>query len=130
MLIKSVEPSEAVPVLLGMPENAGLTPSQWRAFCNRRGFVAFAAEQDGELVGCAVAESCPHRVHIHSLEGDTEACQFLLKRLVMLAGERDMTARAPSDRLDVRDMLKGLGFVRQGDGGPSPFYRWSRNEDL
>jgi hypothetical protein len=130
LIIKSVDPATTVPVLLGMPKNAGMPLSQWRAFCQERGLLAFAAERDGGRVGFAVADSCPHRVHVRFLEGDTETCRLLLRRLVLLAGERDMTARVPCERDDVQEMLGDRGFVRQGvegcDDAPSFFYPWSR----
>jgi hypothetical protein len=134
LVIRRVDPAEALPLFWDIPPWSRITPSQWGAFCKRRALVAFAAEQDGDLAGFAVAESRPGVVHILNLEGGTDACRLLLSRLVMLAGERDMSGWCPAARSDVVEMLEGSGFDREGEddfqGRPSHLYRWRRNQDV
>ena len=100
----------------------------------RKGLSALVAERDGELMGFAVAESCPRALHILDLEGDTKACRLLLDRMVMLAGERDMTAWLPLGRPDLHRMVRRLGFARSRSGNyqgrASCFYYWERNRDV
>jgi hypothetical protein len=128
LTIRPIDPTQVE------PEEAGLTRAEWLAFCRERGLVAFAAERGEELVGLAVAETDAKVVHVAILEGDTNTCHALLDRLVMLAGERDMSGWVPVDRLDVQRLAEQLGFVRvaTGDfeGVPSSLYYWSRNADL
>ena len=134
LVVRSVDPAEALPLFWDIPPWSRITPSQWGAFCKRRALVALAAEQDGELAGFAVAESRPGVVHILNLEGGTDACRRLLGRLVMVAGERDMSGWCPAARPDVREMLEGRGFEPEGEddilGRPSHLYRWRRNEEV
>ncbi len=128
LTIRSVDPTQAV------PDDLGMTPREWLAYCRERGLIAFAAEADDDLVGFAAAESDHHAVHILILEGDADACRVLLDRLVRLAGERDMSGWIPADRRDIRRLVRRLGFVRVGEaeagGRPSHFYYWCRNDDV
>jgi hypothetical protein len=126
--IRSVDPTEA------MPDDVDMTPKEWLAFCRERGLVAFAAEREEEFVGYVAAESDAQAVHVVLLEGDTETCRVLLDRLVMLAGERDMSGWVPADRRDVRRIVRRLGFVRMAaaeiEDRLSYFYYWCRNDDV
>jgi hypothetical protein len=130
-VIHHLDLAQGVPAFGATREDAGMTLQQWRDFCRRRGLMALSVEQDGEVVGLAVAESCPHRLHIRRLGGDNQACQLLLRRLVLLAGERDMTGWVAADRPDVAELFTRLGFVRQAEaevgGVPAYFYFWDRN---
>jgi hypothetical protein len=93
--------------------------------------VALAAEQDEELVGFAVAESIPQVLHILTLKGDPDCCGLLLQRLVMLAGERDVSGWFPLDQVEVRKVLKDLGFVPYSFRSEhSCYYRLNRNQDV
>jgi hypothetical protein len=134
LVIRSVDPAEALPLFWDIPPSARIRPSRWRSFCKRLGVVALAAEEDGDLLGFAVAESNARVVHFLNLEGGTDACRLLLTGLVMLAGERDMSGWCPAARPDVRKMLEGRGFEPEGKddvgGRPSYLYRWRRNEDV
>ena len=134
LVIRRVDPAEALAMFWDIPPSARIRPSRWRSFCKRLGVVALAAEQDGEVVGFAVAESNPRVVHFLNLEGGADACSLLLNRLVMLAGERDVSGWCPAARPDVREMLEGRGFEPEGEddilGRPSYLYRWRRNEDV
>jgi hypothetical protein len=49
---------------------------------------------------------------------------------VLLAGERDVSCRVPVERLDLRRMLLGLGFVRRAGGCCSIIYYWDRNRGV
>jgi hypothetical protein len=128
VIICSVDPTRVV------PDDSGLTRKEWLAFCQERGLVAFAALVSEELVGFVAAESDPHAVHILVLEGDTQTCRLLLDRMVMLAGERDVSGWVPISRGDVQQMAERLGFVRMAEaepgGRPSYFFYWSRNGDV
>ena len=134
IVIRQVDPVEALPVYWVAFPSCGVAPSHWDAFCKHRGYVTFVAERDGAQVGFAVAESQPRGVHVLNLEGDTGACRRLLERLVMLSGERDMSGWVPIVRKDIRQMLCKLGFQRQHrkvfQGCASYLYRWNRNEDV
>jgi hypothetical protein len=129
--IHPVDPAEAALAFGGLAEKDDLTPAEWASYCHRKGLIVFAAERDGELVGFAVAESCPHRIHVRRLEGDTHTCRRLLGRLVRAAGERDLSGWVPTDRPDLRRMFRRLGFIRGGrghpEGRPASFYYWDRN---
>ncbi len=130
LAINSVDPVEAIPLFLCLPH--GPLPADWPSFCEESGLLALAAEQDGELVGFAIAQSYPRSLHILSVEGNLRICRSLLGRLVKLAGERNMSSWCPAERRNVCKILKGLGFTRQSRatlmGKPSYFYRWDRNE--
>jgi len=114
LVIRSVEPAQAVPLFWEVPLSAGVTGRRWKAYCKRRGLVALAAEQEGDLVGFAVAESRPNLVHVLSLEGYPDTCRRLLGRLVRLAGERDVSASCLSSRPALLAVLEEKGFVRVG----------------
>jgi len=94
--------------------------------------LAWAAEQDGDLVGFTVAESHARGVRVLTLEGGTAICQLLLDKLVRLAGERDVSGWCPADRPDVQKLFETRGFLRQYlddfQGCPSYLYHCSRNE--
>ena len=132
LVIRNVDPSDAVNLFGESPPLLGMTPIQSAALCRRRGLVAFAVEENCMLAGFTIAQSRPRGVHIIGLEGRTDACRFLLKRLVRLAGERDLSAWCPAAREDVQQLLDRQGFVREcgGDfqGRPSFLYRLRRNE--
>ena len=134
LVIRSVDPAEALAMFWDIPPSARIGLSRWRSYCERLGLVALAAEEDGELVGFALAESNARVVHFLNLEGGTDACRLLLTRLVMLAGERDLSGWCPAARPDVAEMLEGRGFEPEGEddilGRPSYLYRWRRNEDV
>jgi hypothetical protein len=104
-----------------------------QSYCRSKGLLVFVAERDDDLVGYAVAESCPHRVHVRRLEGDTDTCRLLLDRLVGAAGERDLSGWVPAGRPDLRRLFRRRGFVRVGrgyhEGRPAYFYFWDRNKD-
>src|ERR1700732_3300481 len=91
LVIRQVDPARALPAFWSTSPSCGVKPSHWAAFCEHRGYVAFAAEREGNRVGFAVAESRPNVLHVLDLEGDAKVCGRLLERLVMLAGERDMS---------------------------------------
>jgi len=131
VVIRSVDPVEAVPLFLCMPEET-LLPPEWPLYCKERGLLALVAEVDGELVGFAVAESHRQVVHILSLEGDGSACRLLLERLVRLAGERDVSGWFAAERTDILDSVEQRGFAHRGradlDGRLMYFYAWEQNE--
>jgi hypothetical protein len=132
LTLRAINPTRAIASFCETPPLTGLTSEQFQAFCQRRGLLAFAAEEDGILAGFAIAESQPGGVHVLSLEGDKKACHLLLERLVQLAGERDMTVWCPTTHDYVLDLLEGRGFVRrrQDDfqGRPSFLYHKEANE--
>jgi hypothetical protein len=68
------------------------------------------------------------------LEGTAPACRLLLRRLVLVAGERDISGWFPAGRPDVLRMAEEVGFRRQfrddSHGRPAYLYYWSRNEDV
>jgi hypothetical protein len=127
--IHAVEPAEASV----LAEKDYLSPGEWESYHRRKGLLVFAAEQDDDLVGFAVAESCPHRILIRRLEGDTDTCASLLDRLVQAAGERDLSGWVPAGRPDLRRLFRRRGFTRVGrgypGGRPAQFYFWDRNKD-
>ena len=77
------------------------------------GVFALAAEEWGELVGFAVARSCPQAICFLWLEGDLRTCRSLVDRLVRQAGERDVCGWCPVYRTDLRRLLEQRAFVRQ-----------------
>jgi hypothetical protein len=126
-----VDPVLSIPVFSGLEEFIELPPTGWDALCQARGLLALAAEQDEELVGFAVAESSPQVLHILTLKGDPNVCRLLLQRLVMLAGERDVSGWFPLDQVEVRKMVERLGFVPNTfQSEHSCYYRWNRNQDV
>jgi hypothetical protein len=133
LVIHRLDPVEAVPGFWGTPPSGGLSPRLWEALCKERGLVAFAAREDEEVAGFAVAESHSNLVHVLNLEGDARACRLLLDRLVRLAGERAVGGWFPVARTDLREMLEGLGFTRicqdEFRGRPSYLYRRGRRLD-
>ena len=134
LVIRKVDPSDAAEFFGESPPLVGMTPTQSAALCRRRGLVAFAVEENGWPAGFSIAHSGPRGVHIIGLEGRPDACRFLLKRLVRLAGERDLSAWCPAARKDVQGVLDRQGFVRECGGVfqglPSFLYRLRRNEAL
>jgi hypothetical protein len=132
--IHSLDPAEDVLACKGMAQESGLTPQQWQEYCLRRGVVVFVVESDGEVVGLAVVESCRHRLQIRRLEGDADTCRLLLRRLVLLAGERDLTGWVAADRPGLRRLFCQRGFIFQGKGEvggrPAFFYFWDRSSEL
>jgi hypothetical protein len=121
--IRELDPVAYVPLLLDGWSPAGRRTGSWAAFCRDRGFVVFAAEEDGELAGFAVAESHPRFLLVLTLEGTAEACRLLLALLVRRAGERHVHGWFPADRPDVRDLLVGAGF-EPGERGTVGGRRW------
>jgi hypothetical protein len=134
LVIRQVNPATALPAFWGASPSCGVKPAHWDAFCKHRGYFTFVAERDGDQVGFAVAESHPNVLNVINLEGDARVCRRLLERLVMVAGERNMSGWFPIARKDVRLMLEKLGFTRRDkskfQGVPSYLYHWDRNEDL
>jgi hypothetical protein len=128
LTIRGIDPTQT------LVDDPRLTPQEWHAFCRARGLVAFAAENEGVRVGFAAAESDAKAVHVISLEGEADICFLLLRRLVLLAGERDMSGWVPVDRPDLGALFEGLGFFRSAPGEPggrpSAFYYWCRNDDV
>lgn len=131
LVIHNLDPVKAIPLLMCQPTEDGPLPSRWPAFCKEHGLLALAAEQDGDVVGFAVAESHPRVLHVLDLEGDTHVCRRLLGQLVRLASERDVTGWFPVERRDVRKMLRRWGFRRRSraslQGRSLYFYHWERN---
>ena len=128
LVIRRVDPAQALPAFWGLP------PGPWHASCTGRGLLAFAAEQDGDLVGYAVAESHPQAVCVLDLVGDIQTCHLLLDRLVRAAGERDVAGWFALGRPDLGRMLVRLGFARVARedfrGRPAYYYHWHRNRDV
>jgi hypothetical protein len=133
LIIHPVSPADAALVFRGLIQKDHMTTAEWQSYCRSKGPLVFVAERDEDLVGYAVAESCPQRVHIRSLVGDTRTGRLLLDRLVMAAGERDLSGWVPADRRDLRRLFRRRGFVRGGrgyhEGRPAYFYFWDRNKD-
>jgi hypothetical protein len=128
--VRVVDAAKVVPLFWGFYD-VQPAPSSWETFCREKGLSALVVERHGELMGFAVTASYPHALHILDLEGDSSACRLLLDRMVMLAGERDMTAWLPLGRPDVHHMVRRLGFVRSRAGNwASCFYHWERNRDV
>jgi hypothetical protein len=129
IVIYRLDTSEAMGLFVG-PQP--MKPQEWRAFCEERGVLAFAAEEGGDLVGLALAESGPRAVHVVALDGRHDACWALLERFVRLSGERDVTAWCQEGRDDLRRMLEGRGFSRlhagKAMGRPARFFRLARND--
>jgi hypothetical protein len=135
LCIRSVDPPIAVLFIGQEPLLSGLmTPAEWAAYCKSRGVIVLVAEEEGTLVGWAVAESFPRCLEVLRIEGDTETCRLLLGHLVRAAGERDISGPAPLDRPDLSRLFERLGFVRSGnglcDGVPSASFYLDRNPDL
>jgi hypothetical protein len=132
LVIRAIDPSDAVDLFCEYPPSEGLTPIQCGTFCRDRGLVAFAAERGEELAGFAVAESDARAIHFLNLEGDATTCGVLLDRLARLAGERDVSGWCPADREDVRRLLEERGFERRYRddfmGVPCYLYHCNRNE--
>src|SRR5262245_21652040 len=99
VVIHRLDTSEATALFTNTPPEAAMTPSQWRSFCLEGGLLAFAAEDEGQFVGLALAESHPRVVKVLAVAGREDACRLLLERLVRLAGERDMSAWCPAARV-------------------------------
>jgi hypothetical protein len=129
--IHHLDPVKAIPILMCQPTADGPLPARWPAFCKEHGLLALAAEQDGAVVGFAVAESNPQVLHVLGLEGDTHVCRRLLGQLLRLASERDVTGWFPIERTDLRKMLRRWGFRRrrraQLQGRRLCLYHWERN---
>jgi hypothetical protein len=132
LVIHLVDPARTLPVLWGVPK-LGNTIS-WNLLCKKRGLLALAAEEDDELIGLAVAESHPRHLLILDLAGEVNICGQFLDRLVRLAGERNVAAYVPRDRIALQRLLAHRGFVRpEGDNRPereSYFFYLDRNEDV
>jgi hypothetical protein len=132
--IHPVSPANAAAIFRGLTHRDHLTTAEWQAYCRSKGLLVFVAERDEDLVGYAAAESCPRRVHVLRLEGDTATCRLLLDRLVRAAGERDLSGWVPADRPDLRRLFRRRGFVRDGtgyhEGRPAYFYFWDRNQGV
>jgi hypothetical protein len=133
-VIHDLDPVQGASACREMAQDMCMTPQQWQDYCQRRGVLAVVAEQDGVLVGWAVAESGARFLHVRRLEGHPQACRLLLDRLVRLAGERDLTGWVWADRPELQRLFVRLGFVRQAaaevGGRPASFYFWDRNSEL
>jgi hypothetical protein len=134
LIIHPMSPADAASVFRGLTQNDHMTTAEWQSYCRGKGLLVLVAEQDDELVGYAVAQSCPQRVHIRDLVGDTRTGRLLLDRLVMAAGERDLSGWVPADRPDLRRLFRRRGLVRDGtgyhEGRPAYFYFWDRNQGV
>jgi hypothetical protein len=105
-----LELDQVAALLMVVPGLVDMT-RPWRlAYCEERGVLGFAVEQDGEFVGFALAESGPQAVHVVAVEGGRETCRLLVERLVRLAGERAVTAACPEGKDEFREALEGRGF--------------------
>jgi hypothetical protein len=117
-----------------LAEKDYLTPAEWASYSRGKGLLVFVAEHDGDLVGLAVADSYPRRIHARRLEGGTGTCHRLFDRLVRAAGERDLSGWVPADRPDLRRLFRRRGFVRVGrgypEGRPAYLYFWDRNQGV
>jgi hypothetical protein len=117
-----------------VPARANMSPTQWDAYCLEKGLLAFAAEEEGELVGLALAESEPQALHVVAVEGRADAFRLLLEKLVRLSGERDVTAWCSQGKHNLQVMLEGLGFrwthAAKAGGRTSYFYRLIRNGEV
>jgi hypothetical protein len=131
VLIRQVDPADALGVLGATPPGDGVEKAIWDRWSRDGTLVAFVAEH-GRPVGVAIAESLPNLVHVLAGEGNAAACGLLLDRLMRMAGERDVSVRCPDDHEDLRQILGGTGFARQhrDDSGrwPSDLYRLYQNE--
>jgi hypothetical protein len=124
LVIRMLEPDESATALVGGSSLRGLREGS---------LVGFIAERDRVAVGFIVAESHPQVLHVHRLEGETEICLLLVKRLVRLSGEREVSVWCPIARPDVRQILEEMGFARlvrnTFQGRPADLYRWEREDD-
>jgi hypothetical protein len=102
--VRTIHDTDTIALLCGSPP---LTEA------DHEGVFALAAEERGELVGFAVARSCPKAICFFGLEGDPRTCRFLLQRLVRLAGERDVCGWCSARRADLRRLLEQMSFARQ-----------------
>jgi hypothetical protein len=132
--IHPVSPANAASIFRGLTHNDHMTAAEWQSYCRSKGLLVFVAERDEDLVGYTAAESCPRRVHIRDLVGDTRTGRLLLDRLVMVAGERDLSGWVPADRPDLRRLFRRRGFVSVGrgypQGRPAYFLFWDRNQGV
>lgn len=132
LVLHRFDAPEVAALLPVVQSQSGLSPEKWEEFCRERGFLAFAAEDDGELAGLAVAESHPSALRVVHLEGTADACTLLLDRLVRLAGERDVAAGCREDREDLRGLLEARGFTRAYAGearnGSYVIYRLAKTD--
>lgn len=131
LVIRAIDPSFALG-LFHDPSSVGrLTPAQVREYCFRRGLLSLVAEEDGDLIGCLVAESGPRAVTFVVIDGDTPTCELLLDRLIRRAGERDACGWCPVDRDDIRRLLEERGFTPEYEGRvlglPAVFYYCNQN---
>jgi hypothetical protein len=130
LVVRRVDRGEAHRLLSGVARFGALTAVQWDALWENHGLVAFAAEEGGSLRAVALAESHPQVLHLSHLVGHLDACRLLLDRLVLLAGERDMSGAVPTHLTQVQALLQERGFVRvwQQDlrGWPVYVYRRER----
>jgi hypothetical protein len=126
--------TDVAALMPGVLARSGMSPTQWDAYCEEKGLLAFAAEEEGDLVALSMAESVPQALHVVSIEGRPDACHLLLEKFVRLAGERDVTAWCPRGNDDLSRMLEELGFAwmhAAGIGGrTSYFYRLCRNGEV
>ena len=125
VLIRKVGPDDALGVIGATPPGDGIEKAIWDKWSRDGTLVAFVAEHGRAAVGVALAESHPNLVHVLALEGNAATCGLLLERLVRLAGERDVSVRCPDGHEDLRRVLGGTGFSRQGREDP-----WKQASDL
>jgi hypothetical protein len=109
--LQPVQLAEAMSLACQASPAGGTTAQVWESFRRQRGLLAFAATDGGTLVGLAIVESASRVLHVWHLDGTREACRLLLHRLILLAGERDVSVSCSADRTDLRRLLGQEGFV-------------------
>jgi hypothetical protein len=131
LVVRRLECGEAHRLLHWVAGFAALTPAQWDAVWENHNLIAFAAGEGDSPRALVLAEDHAQLVHMAHLEGRADACRLLLDRLVLLAGERDMSALVPVARTEVHALLEESGFVRVGEedrgGGRCYVYLWNRS---
>jgi hypothetical protein len=114
LMVRMMAPADALSLLGTSPPAGGIEKAFWDRCLENGSLTAFVALRDGELVGLALAESHPPLVNVLNLEGGTDACQALLEQLLHFADDRSIGVWCNPGRLDIRGMLEGEGFSRQG----------------
>jgi len=127
LTLHPLEPAAAVSILDDHFGN--LSEAESEAFCKETGLFGFVVEDDELPVGFAVARSHPQTVVVSNLEGDNKACKFLLRRLMSLAGERDVSVWCPAASCGLGRLLGKMGVVlmyqTRFQHRPAQLYRWN-----